>query len=373
MNTPYLVSTLGLLTAAVLLVVGPAVGQGAPPTLVVTEPVKSMEFHDQITLTGRTEAWVTSRIVAEIAGRVELVNAGEGRAVRKDDPLMTIDCLQMEYAVKAKAAEAEQARLKAMLASDALERAEDLFARHLIPETTADSARTWATITEQSYFQIEADHQRLAVDYDHCTIRAPFAGYTGRKLIDVGEWVNPGTPVFELVDIAHIRVRVDLPERLFGQLSISSAVTVQSGDRGNADLSGKVIGISPNASEETHTFPVIIDVPNPDARLAGGMLVRATLSLDNKFAGLAVSKDALVRQGAQTMVYTVVDGKAVPVPVVTTSTNGDMVAVQSEMLREGTAVVVRGNERIYPGAAVTVSGAPTAPEQVAPSASAAGH
>jgi RND family efflux transporter MFP subunit len=286
---------------------------------------------------------------------------------------MTIDCLQMEYAVKAKAAEAEQARLKAMLASDALERAEDLFSRHLIPETTADSARTWATITEQSYLQIEADHQRLAVDFDHCTIRAPFAGYTGRKLIDVGEWVAPGTPVFELVDISHIRVRVDLPERLFGQLSIGSPVTVQSGDRGNATLTGKVIGISPNASEETHTFPVIVDVPNPDIRLAGGMLIRATLSLDNKFTGLAVSKDAIVRQGAQTMVYTIADGKAVPVPVVTTSTKGNLVAVQSDMLREGTIVVTRGNERIYPGAPVTVAGAPPAPEQAAASDPAAGQ
>ena len=367
MNRTYFVRAFSILSAAVLLTTDPAAAQGAPPTLVVTEPVQSMEFHDQITLTGRTEAWVTSRIVAEIAGRIDAVNAGEGRAVRKDEPLMTVDCLQMQYSLKAKAAEAEQARLKAMLAADALERAEDLFSRKLIPETTVDSARTWATITEQSYLQIEADHQRLAVDFDHCTIRAPFAGYTGRKLIDVGEWVSPGTPVFELVDIAHIRVRVDLPERLFGRLSIGSPVSVQSGDRDSEALPGKVIGISPNASGETHTFPVIIDVPNPKTRLAGGMLVRATLSLDNKFTGLAVSKDAIVRQGPQTMVYTVAEGKAVPVPVVTTSTSGKLVAVQSDMLREGTPVVIRGNERIYPGAAVNVAGAPSAPEPAAAS------
>jgi multidrug efflux pump subunit AcrA (membrane-fusion protein) len=121
-------------------------------------------------------------------------------------------------------------------------------------------------------------------------------------------------------------------------------------------LEGTITGIAPNASEETHTFPVIIDVPNPEGKLGGGMLVRATLLLDNKFNSLAVSKDAIVRQGNQTMVYTVADGKAAPVPVVTTSTDGKMVAVVSEQLSAGMPVVVRGNERIFPGSPVNVAG-----------------
>jgi multidrug efflux pump subunit AcrA (membrane-fusion protein) len=88
------------------------------------------------------------------------------------------------------------------------------------------------------------------------------------------------------------------------------------------------------------------------------MLVRATLSLKETFSSLAVSKDAIVRQGNQSMVYTINEGKAAPIPVTTTSTNGELIAVAGPGLAEGMPVVVRGNERIFPGAPVmTADGA----------------
>jgi multidrug efflux pump subunit AcrA (membrane-fusion protein) len=65
-----------------------------------------------------------------------------------------------------------------------------------------------------------------------------------------------------------------------------------------------------------------------------------------------VSKDAIIRQGEQTMVYTIVDGKASPIPVKMSSSNGTLVAVSGEGLSEGMPVVVRGNERIFPGSPV---------------------
>ena len=115
---------------------------------------------------------------------------------------------------------------------------------------------------------------------------------------------------------------------------------------------GKVTGIAPQASETTHTFPVIVWVENTEGRLGSGMLVRATLSMKDKFDSLAVSKDAIIRQGEQTMVYTIVDGKAVPIMVMMSSSAGTMVAVAGEGLVEGMPVVVRGNERIFPGSPV---------------------
>ena len=113
-----------------------------------------------------------------------------------------------------------------------------------------------------------------------------------------------------------------------------------------------------NASEDTHTYRVIVTVDNEEHRLGGVMLVRATLSLDEKFTSLAVNKDAIVRQGMQTMVYTIVDGKAAPIPVTVGSTDGNMIAVEGEGLSEGMTVVIRGNERIFPGSPVrTAEGA----------------
>ena len=174
----------------------------------------------------------------------------------------------------------------------------------------------------------------------------------------------PGTPVYEMVDLAVVKVTLDLPERHFGQVEIGTPVSISISGNATTPVVGKVTGIAPQASETSHTFPVIVSVENAEGRLGSGMLVRATLSLKGRFTSLAVSKDAIIRQGDQTMVYTIVEGKAAPIPVITSSSNGIMIAVSGEGLAEGMPVVVRGNERIFPGSPVqTPDGGQEPPEE----------
>ena len=63
-----------------LAILGSAAFSQAPATSVVTETVREMVFQDQITLTGRTEAWMQSRIVAEVSGKVASIDVGRGCA-----------------------------------------------------------------------------------------------------------------------------------------------------------------------------------------------------------------------------------------------------------------------------------------------------
>jgi multidrug efflux pump subunit AcrA (membrane-fusion protein) len=126
--------------------------------------------------------------------------------------------------------------------------------------------------------------------------------------------------------------------------------------------------VAPNASATTHTFPVYVTVDNTSETLAGGMLVRATLNLNEKFTALAVSKDAIVRQGTSEMIYTINEGVAAPMSVRSTSSKGEFVAIEGEGLSDGMVVVVRGNERIFPGSPVRTAGdaPPGAPEAETP-------
>lgn len=344
--------TRALLASALIALSLATPGSAQGPTVVLTDDVTRMDFHDQITLIGRSEAIVSSRIVSEVGGRVQSMDAEEGVWVQKGQPLMSIDPERTRLALAAIEAQTTQAEAQASLAAKDLARSEDLFGRSLISESRIDSVRVAAVIAEQAHNRLKAERDRLALDLEKCTMRASFSGYTVRHLVDVGEGVGVGTPVIEMVDLSRVKVTVDLPERHFGHVAIGSKVSVKiSGDEANPVV-GTVTGIAPSASETAHTFPVIVTVNNRDGRLGGGMLVRATLSLSDRFSSLAVSKDAIVRQGAQTMVYTIVEGKASPVPVSTSSTDGKMIAVSGQGLSEGMPVVVRGNERIFPGSPV---------------------
>jgi RND family efflux transporter MFP subunit len=332
-------------------IAAPATAQ-MPPTLVETENIKSMEFHDQITLVGRTEALANSRIVAEVYGRVIRVDAPEGNWIGRGGVLVSIDARRIKYALEAKRAEVAQAQAQADLARKELARSQNLHGQTLVSEGELDTAEANATRAAEWYKQMVAQEKQLALDLDDCSIRAPYAGYTLAKLVDVGEWVSPGAPVYEMVDLDQVKVNVDLPERYFGHVTIGGPVGITVSGNAGGPVTGTISGIAPNAGEDTHTYRVIITVDNEDHRLGGGMLVRATLSLDESFVGLAVSKDAIVRQGVQTMVYTIVDGKAAQIPVTIEATNGDMIAVAGEGLSEGMPVVIRGNERIFPGSPV---------------------
>ena len=339
------------LVVAIILLAGATMAQ-MPPTLVETEPVTRQQFNDQVTLVGRTEAAIHSRLVAEVSGMVTEIAADEGVYVRAGEAIVRIEPDKIALQHKAKQAEANLAKAEAELAAKNFKRAQELFGKNLISGGGIDSASTWATMKQQSFERLQAQADELAIDLSHTTIAAPYSGYTVRKLVDVGGWVDPGTQVFEMVDLSKIKVTVDLPERHFGHLEIGSPVTIiVSGDDARP-LTGRVTGIAPSASKETHTFPVVITVRNTEGRLAAGMLVQSIVSLKEKFSSLAVSKDAIVRQGAGTVVYTIADGKAAPIPVKIGSSQGSLISVTGDGLEEGMPVVIRGNERIFPGSPV---------------------
>lgn len=343
-------------TALLGLGLGPALSAQDAATLVEIATVEERVFHNQLTLVGRTAARAESRVVAEVAGRVRSVDVGEGQRVRRGAPLAQLDCRRIALSLEAKEAEAGQARAQAELAEKELERARELVSTSVFPQRNLDSAAAEAARAAEYYRQLEAERRYLELDRESCRISAPFDGYTVRKLIDVGEWVEAGTPVYEMVDLAVVQVYVDLPEKRFGELEIGSPVVVEVAN--GESWQGEVRGIAPNASETTHTFPVIVGVDNPDGRLAGGMLVRAHLRLRGTFEHLGVSKDAVVRQDGLTVVYTVNEDIATRTPVRVLAQDESFVAIEalSGSLNAGQAVVVRGNERIFDGSPVRIAG-----------------
>lgn len=317
--------------------------------LVATETLGKREFHDQVTLVGRTEAKIRSRIVAEISGQVVSIDAPEGNPVLKNQTLISIDPSFKALELKAKEAEVDEAATQFNLAKTNLERTVDLREQNLVSETTLDSARALLKIYSARLVRLTAVKDKIALDYENCRIRAPFSGHTLRRLIDVGEWVNPGTPVYEMIDLSEINVIVNLPQKYYSQLAKDARVEITIAGNGDEIITGHVSGIARAASDETHTFEIIITIPNKDEIVGSGELVRATLYLKGLFTGFAVSKDAIIRDGAKTMIYTIEDGKASPLPVITTSTDRDYIAIEGDRLTEGMPIVIRGNERIFPG------------------------
>ena len=94
-----------------------ASSQGFSQTLVVTDTIKKIEFHDQLTLVSRTQAIRSSQVVAAISGQVAKINAGEGTKIKRGAPLVTIEQATIQAMFDAKKAEANQAKAQSEAAA----------------------------------------------------------------------------------------------------------------------------------------------------------------------------------------------------------------------------------------------------------------
>ena len=201
------------------------------------------------------------------------------------------------------------------------------------------------------------------------TIRAPFEGLVTEKLTEVGEWVTKGQPVVEIVQLNPIEMVINAPQKYVRRIqealesaSEENPMTAEiEVDGFNQPFTGVVKRIISKADLRSRTFPVRIELKNPERKagyqLQPGMLGRACLKLPQPKM-LMVSKDALVLGGTRATVFKVEkQGEqtvAIGVPVDKGASLGQWIEVKGELTPDD-QVVVFGNERLRSGQPIRIS------------------
>ncbi len=224
--------------------------------------------------------------------------------------------------------------------------------------------------------------QRAARDLNKTEIRAPFSGAVVARRVEVGEWIQVGGAVCELVALDTVKVRVDVPESAvrFAVPGAPATVEIESLDsRRTATITRRI----PQADTAARTFPVEVDLPNEDHALLAGMFVWAYVPAGPPGNRLMVSKDAIVARGTSKTIYVVRPTgenafSAFPTPVNTGLELNGEIEVTAPGLKAGDQVVVRANERLMdfpmpvtPRPVEGDSTGSTAPPATQPAASAA--
>jgi len=227
--------------------------------------------------------------------------------------------------------------------------------------------------------QIEAVRQ-LKDQLKKHTMIAPFDGYVVGKRTEVGEWVSRSQVVAEVVLLDEVEIEAHVLDAQIDYVRLGMEVRVEVPALNPPLFEGRVVKISPQADVKSRTFPVMIGVKNvirdDGPVLKAGMLARVTLPVGPTHDGLLVPKDAVVFGGPAPMVYLVTPGPKPP-PAIATDTGkplpdqppasevvkpvpvqlgisiGSQLEVRGE-LKSGDRVVVLGNERLRPGAPVSI-------------------
>lgn len=197
------------------------------------------------------------------------------------------------------------------------------------------------------------------------TIITRFAGYVVAEHTEIGQWVDRGGEVAEVVALDEVEVVAQVVEKSIAFIADGAGVELEIPALPGRTFKGQVSVTVPQADLRARTFPVKVLVENEitpaGPLLKPGMYARLTLPIAAPEEGLLIPRDAIVLGGPQPMVF-VVDGDAKPGaevavrPVVVTlgASAGAFVQVNGE-LKPGELVVAEGNERLRPGQKVRVA------------------
>jgi RND family efflux transporter MFP subunit len=334
---------------------------------VIVAPVRVEAVEISRPLVASVDAVTRSVVASEQAGRVASRAFDEGQTVKANQALAVLDTELMKIELDAAkagvlAAEADLNRSNVALANEQLDYSRQ---KKLVDENAApakeledatmqrDMAGADVKLKEAEVARRRAEVARLDAVLRKMTVSAPFEGIVARRSVEVGQWLDQGAAVAEIVQLHPLYVTTAVPESLLGQLNDKTSAKIAFDAFPGEQFAGTLHQIMPEADPSSRTVRVRLLVENKDLRLRPGFFGRVTLT-STASAGTIVPKDALVTSAQGTIVYVVRNNKAELMPVKVLSSNGADATVQplAGPLNAGDLVVTRGNERLYPGADV---------------------
>ncbi len=305
-----------------------------------------------VQLPGTVESRISSVVASEVAGLVVAVEVDEGDRVRAGQPMVRLRPRYYELQLREAQGRFQEAQARLALAESKLARARELFADEVISQQDLDDAVSEFTAWQGRDAQSRAEIEQLEFSLDRLVIRAPFTGVVVRKRVELGEWLDLGGDVMDLVALAELDVRVDVPERYFDDLAPGGEATVRFEAIPELALGGRLAAIVPRADPQARTFPIKVRIANPDGRIGVGMLAAVDLPVGRSYVALIVPKDAVIRQEGRPTVFRIDDRNAVESLAVDTGPGIGSWVVVDGPLQPGDRVVTRGNERLRPGQTV---------------------
>jgi membrane fusion protein (multidrug efflux system) len=320
---------------------GGAGEQGAEEAIpIVARAVGHLERSEFVGLSGDIEAWRTANVGFLVPGLVASVGPREGDAVQEGQVLAQLDPRDYELNLELAAAQRERAE-------DEHARAQMVFQQNGIPENDfrkAETALRLARAGEDMASKKLADSRLLA----------PMSGVVASRSIEPGEQAGPGLPIFTLVQIDPLQVRVGVPEADIGRVAVGQRAAVSIPALGGVEIEGRVRLVGVSADPASRTYLVKIEVANPSRTLRPGMIAEVRIETDVMLDAVTIPGDAVVRDAdgvPQVFVYFPDEERVYRRRVELGSVYGTEIEIRAG-LEAADMVVIGGQHRVREGSLV---------------------
>jgi RND family efflux transporter MFP subunit len=327
-----------------------------PSAPVRVEQIVEQSVRPFVTLIGTAEPYRQSTVASETEGMVTEFAVRLGQRVRKGDVLARVEKRPLVLDMKeAEAALAEAQENHKNAVSD-LQRNEELVKKKAISTRQYDDARFRANALNQKIAALKARIEGIDYELTKCCIKAPFAGFVVEEHTEVGQWLKKGGEVVTIVHMDPILITVPVPDRYVRHIKPGQVIDLSfEFTTGGENKQGRVRDVVPLGNVKARTFPVQLEVDNPDFTVLAGMSAAVRFPVGEPTVMLLVHKDAVVTNGDRHHLFIVNDDKAHLIPVKKGKAYGNRVAIQGKV-SAGQRAVVEGNERLRPEQPVKIIG-----------------
>jgi membrane fusion protein (multidrug efflux system) len=305
----------------------------------------------------------SATVVSRISGVLEKKFFTEGSYIKKGALLYRIE--PDIYAALVHERQADLAFQQSVLTKTKRdwERAKSLYTDKAISLKEHDAA---LSSYETSVAEVNAAKAKLAsarVNLNYTDVRAPISGIAGMKSTDLGNVVNPGTPLVTITQTNPIQAEFAIPEVDFIKAqeaeadgswgkSFQKKLTATLNVKGVSAI-GRVDYVSPVIDQRTSSVQARALFENKKGTLLPGSFGRVKIEGIVRNGALTVPQKAILQNPLGTIVFVVEEGKAAARPVVIGDTSGENFIVKKG-LKSGDTVIVNNFFRVRPGAAVAI-------------------
>jgi membrane fusion protein (multidrug efflux system) len=247
-------------------------------------------------------------LFAETSGPVTAIGAEDLDVVEADQVLVEIDPLLAEVAVENASAGVTRAESELELAKSNLARRSSLADSKISSASALEDATNAQRVASADLRVALAEVKRAKDDLANKTIRAPFAGSLRRFDVEIGEFLQLGEQLGELLDGSTSRVMIGLSDLQVVVVRPGHAATIQVAAFRGETFEGQLLRVGKASDPVTKKFPVQVEIPNSDGRLLPGMIATVRLDLGAATDRLLVPRNAIIEEFGLHSVFVIETG-----------------------------------------------------------------
>ena len=272
---------------------------GKNPDKYRTEVVGRGTVAEVVTATGTISAVTTVQVGSQVSGIVSRLYVDFNSPVKKGELLAELDPTPFQAQVEQRRADVAHANVELRGAELLLRRNERLISDGLVAQADYDGAKTAYDAAKTDVDQSDAALRQALTNLSYAKIYSPIDGVVVARQYDIGQTVAASFQAPTLFTIAEdltkMQVRADVDQSDIGRVTLGQTARFTVDAFPDENFQGTISQIRLNATQNQNviTYPVIIDVPNPDLKLKPTMTADVTIEVAKVQDTLRVPNGAL--------------------------------------------------------------------------------